>query len=570
MLPLMLPAQRYDSISIVCPGQFTAGRVIPIECRFYNHNHAVFIDTIIRISVNNELVQDVNIRKGVGSLALQTNQQADILLEVDGTIFSKSVLFAENNFISLAGNIGQNLTLEEDVCYHITGDLNIEGGFRLTIEPGARVYIAENANIHVTGQVFCQGNSEKPILFSSLETGKFWGGLIIENSADTSFFKHTFFAEGGGDPTQVFGHSQSQAVVKAANTAVVFEACCFIDNTGKALGALNSTMKITRCLISRCDTGGEFYASSIAADSCHILFIPDADGLANDDDNDAWYFSETHLTETTSTIKNSFFISGEDDGIDHNGANLQIENTWVEGFLHEGIACSNKNSVLIYNSVVTGCGQGIECGYGNPHVEANHCLIMANGTGARFGDEYTLASEGKFQINNTVFFNNTDNLLNFDPQLQGPVGDSLSAHYSITNDPDFDNLNHCLAAVPIFNTDLTLHADSPGAFAANDGLNMGLVFAFLFTRAISQSVQLKIYPNPAQEEIYVVLPPAVSGYFDIILYNTSIQPVQIWPETFFSDGNEATIRLKATVPGMYFLCVQSAGTVYVQKILIYD
>jgi len=92
----------------------------------------------------------------------------------------------------------------------------------------------------------------------------------------------------------------------------------------------------------------------------------------------------------------------------------------------------------------------------------------------------------------------------------------------------------------------------------------------LFTRPISQSGQLKIYPNPAQEEIYVVLPPAVSGYFDIILYNTSIQPVQIWPETFFSDGNEATIRLKATVPGMYFLCVQSAGTVYVQKILIYE
>ena len=47
---------------------------------------------------------------------------------------------------------------------------------------------------------------------------------------------------------------------------------------------------------------------------------------------------------------------------------------------------SGPRDADVRDSVVLNCGQGIECGYGDPDVDADHCLCTTNVVGARFGD----------------------------------------------------------------------------------------------------------------------------------------------------------------------------------------
>ncbi len=62
---------------------------------------------------------------------------------------------------------------------------------------------------------------------------------------------------------------------------------------------------------------------------------------------------------------------------------------WIESCFHEGLAWSGTGRVAhTRDTVVLNCGQGVEAGWDNPDVLADHCLIAGNLVGARFGDNY--------------------------------------------------------------------------------------------------------------------------------------------------------------------------------------
>ncbi len=563
---LCVKAQSYDSISLKCPNRFITGQQLPVEIRLFKNNSLAYIDTTLYINFNS-LSTPIEIRKGRGSGALQMNTSEESIITIENTATSIIVQPDINIITSLSGTYSSNLTLHENHSYHITEDLIINSSSKFSVEKGAIILIAPQANIIVNGSAQFLGSYSQPIVVAGFNSSEAWGGIMLNAIADTSVFENTMFIDGGGNPNYIFGHSQSQAVVRVENTNAIFENCCFISNPGKAVGGLYANILMKNCLISHCDTGAEFYASKAEVDSCHVLFIPDNDGILDDDDNDGMYFSEVHPSQEACRVSNSFFIVGEDDGIDHNGAILIIENCWIEGFENEGIACSNKNTVHVFNTMIRNCNQAIECGYGNASVTVNHCVIIDNNIGARFGDEYPSPSSGNLEITNSVFYNNLQNLLNYDPQVAGPIEAAMQASYSITNNPDFDNTNYCIAATPVFNRDFCLHPSSPGYGMASDGFSMGLLSSLLDVVQCQFIEEFTIFPNPAAQQVNVSFISELFSIGRLSLYSLDGRNILSRVFDVVPGVNEFSIHLDHCQNGIYIMTLE-AGNKLMQKILV--
>ena len=129
----------------------------------------------------------------------------------------------------------------------------------------------------------------------------------------------------------------------------------------------------------------------------------------------------------------------------------------------------------IVNTVVRNCEQGVEAGYGSPGVRVDHCVIVDNDVGLRFGDNYDWGCTGQMVVTNTIAYQNSDNIYNFDLLTQAPVDSGIIIRSSLTNDPDYDGCPGCITGVPLFDGDYHLLPGSPGKNAGDDGEDMGLV-----------------------------------------------------------------------------------------------
>ena len=98
-----------------------------------------------------------------------------------------SVYTYENGYSTkVNGRITSNTTwLLSSSPYEVTGDITIDKGVVLTIEPGVVVKFRKNTDIFVKGGLSAEGNKYYPIIFTSASDTKLagdWGGIIFEGS----------------------------------------------------------------------------------------------------------------------------------------------------------------------------------------------------------------------------------------------------------------------------------------------------------------------------------------------------------------------------------------------------
>ncbi|MCF6238218.1 MAG: hypothetical protein L3J79_05295 [Candidatus Marinimicrobia bacterium] len=76
------------------------------------------------------------------------------------------------------GTLSSDLTIESYA--YVSSDWTIASGVTLTINPGAKIVVAEDVSITISGTLNAVGNAEDPILFNPSESTtdkRFWGGL---------------------------------------------------------------------------------------------------------------------------------------------------------------------------------------------------------------------------------------------------------------------------------------------------------------------------------------------------------------------------------------------------------
>jgi hypothetical protein len=131
--------------------------------------------------------------------------------------------------------------------YQVTGDLTIDSGATLVIEPGVEVRLAEGASIFVQGTLKARGARGIMIQFLPEESGTHWGHLLFNGSEESipsydekqnyrqgNILEYCVF-EGGGNVPQEDYNGGTVACIQASP---VIQDCRFIGNRAPRGGAI--------------------------------------------------------------------------------------------------------------------------------------------------------------------------------------------------------------------------------------------------------------------------------------------------------------------------------------------
>ncbi|MFW6098134.1 MAG: S8 family serine peptidase, partial [Chloroflexota bacterium] len=90
--------------------------------------------------------------------------------------------------INVNGIIGSDTTWSGDRVYRLTGNVRVQEGATLTVEPGARVEADNDRILEVEGKLVATGTETAPIVFTSAEgepTSWSWRGLDVSENGQT-------------------------------------------------------------------------------------------------------------------------------------------------------------------------------------------------------------------------------------------------------------------------------------------------------------------------------------------------------------------------------------------------
>ncbi len=422
--------------------------------------------------------------RGVAVPSFRSEAEAAAGVELCGTpLPGPSPLDLDAAVVPEALTTGQQTTWSG--ILKLASDFQIPAGAKVTLEPGTVLLLGPKTELLVEGELRALGTRQAPILVAPLEAVGGFGG--IRHGGSVGQYQFVIFTGGGADSAKAFGHSKSQPVLMVRDSAVTVEDCLFADNPGKALGAEDATVTLRRSVLTRCDTGAEFVRSRVLVEDCHILQIPDGDGVAKDDDNDGLYFRSLPSGEggepPFSVVRGTVVWGTEDDCIDHNGAELLVEGCLLEGCRNEGLAASDSHRAELLESLVQGCGQGVEAGYGSPSLLVRRSTLRGNGVGARFGDSYDQEVGGTLTLEECVVAESlTAPVLNLVGLLEGPLEGAIRIKSSLVDSPEFDQVEGNLPGTPLLDLQGRLLPSSPGYQALPDQRSPGRPDETLFEK----------------------------------------------------------------------------------------
>jgi len=460
--------------------------------------------------------------------------------------FALTLLIAMNCFgqttITDNTNINGNWTVANSP-YIIEGRAIVPNGQTLTIEPGVEIRLQSSTSptpswfdygsgnvgvIRVQGEIIANGTTTNPIIFTRNNTG-FWGTILIdENAANTSSISNC-----------IIEYGKESRNVTGITSPVSF-------NGG--ISVFKSTVSINQ---------NEFRNNNI--NGLYIREVTNSFDFSNNTFYDNGSNGSVIEQSTLNAINNTYFNNS-------NGASGQVS----------AIRSTNSNVYLVGNLIYNNDDYGIFTSGGGNHYVVNN-TIFGNSQGVR------VETGANTFIHSSIIQNNT---LNFATSNVG--GANVEMQYSLTNDATFpENVtnvsNNLLNSDALFtNTganDFSLQSTSPAIDAGNpssSGLNIPVtdilgnpridntiidIGAIEFQQAlnvnnINELADLKIYPNPTKDFIYV----------------TSNESLTI--EVFSIDGksignyNTKIIDLSKVKSGIYVLKIEdSTGKSIIRKIV---
>ena len=183
----------------------------------------------------------------------------------------------------LQGEISENVTLDASETYHLTGELSVLSGAKLTIPAGTEIIADTDVNdnnpatgvyivVQQGGMIDIQGTATNPVVMSSSsgEAGS-WGGLLIAGKAETTAGVNVTaevadLVYGGSNPTDNSG-SINYLVLADAGAQIDAES----QYNGISLYAVGSGTSISNvAILNGADDGIEFFGGSVSASNLYL------------------------------------------------------------------------------------------------------------------------------------------------------------------------------------------------------------------------------------------------------------------------------------------------------------
>jgi hypothetical protein len=424
-------------LTIVTPAQYPAGLEIPVIVRIEDESGK-------RLGVNGKITaagfeeHPLQLFRGVGSVFLQAATQPGVIFynaQIQSLQTPKQILIEQaTNWQTISADISASEDWGENARIHITGVagnlLIIAADATLNIGAGSVIIIDPDITIEVLGRIVVNGTKERPVVFTAPDRNTPWGGFLFETSSSEGSFTGAILTASGADaswfdhnPGHGNSHRKEQCLFYLSHDArVTLTNCYIIENHGQAGHGENGYLTMTGSLVQKCITTGQYNGGQVNFTNCALIEFPSAKDIFADADNDAIY-----LTRGTHALTDCLIGWLLDDGIDagdNTSGDVSVTGCWFESCYHEAMAWSgNQKLAHVRDTVTLNCGQGIECGYDAPDVNAVHCLSTANLVGARFGDNYDWTYNGFLTVSDSLLlFNKRD--------IWGRAWDNWTVHLS--------------------------------------------------------------------------------------------------------------------------------------------
>lgn len=401
-------------LDLLAPATFPANCAIPVVAWVRNAaGHAVRANG----SLASEGHPTIAIKRGVGSGFLGTTNppgHLDYLVSIAGLQTNRTVAIEEATvWTPVSGTLNGAVSWPANSRVHVTNSLTIPTGSSLTIGAGSLVRLASRVDIKLDGSINVNGTHDHPVVFFAASPTQPWGGFLLEANSSRMEASCTIFT-GSGAELNWFGsngrpgsHRAEQALFYCTNTpTLTLTDCAAISLAGQLGHSVNGgAITLTRFLMQRTTSGGEFTGASFQVNDSAFIECPDDSLDFVDGDNDALY-----LWSGTHGFTNTLFGWTKDDGVDSGGSGaglINFQDCWFESIFHEGNSLSaNGKIVNHHHDVFLNCGQGLESGYDGPAGLLNGCLLGGNVTGGRFGDNYNWAYTGSLRVTNSILIHN--------------------------------------------------------------------------------------------------------------------------------------------------------------------
>lgn len=417
--PRLIPSSPAEfmgaQLQIITPAAFPTNVPIPVVAWALNgQGHAVRANGSLTSPGHPALV----VKRGVGSGFLGANNPPGPLnydASLAGLQTNRSIqIESKTTWQSVSGTLNGHTVWPANSRLHVTNRLTIPAGSSLVIGAGTLVRLASQADIKLDGAMAINGTVDQPVVFFPANPAQPWGGFLLELNSSQLIATGTIFTGSGADANW-FGsngrpgsHRREQALFYCTNApTLALTDCAAIYLAGQLGHCVNGgTVTLTRFLMQRATSGGEFTGAHFVMNDCALIECPDDSTDFVDGDNDAIYF-----VNGTHGFTNTLFGWTKDDGVDSGGSGaglLEFQNCWFESIFHEGNSLSgNAKFVNHHQSVFLNCGQGLESGYEGPVGALDGCLLLGNQTGGRFGDNYADRTyTGSLRATNSILLHN--------------------------------------------------------------------------------------------------------------------------------------------------------------------
>ncbi|MFM1767511.1 MAG: hypothetical protein RJA22_40 [Verrucomicrobiota bacterium] len=414
-------------LRLLAPSVFPSGYEIPVVAW-------VIDETGRTVRANGRLAAPgqnaFQLRRGVGSGFLASNQPPGILNyepSVGGVTTNRSItLEAGTAWTPVSGVLAGATTWPDNSRIRVTGHLSIPAGASLTIGAGSVVLLNAGVNITNDGAVIINGTLEQPVVFTPNSRAQPWGGFFMRNTSGSVNASGTIFVASGADPTGGDGHRQEQCLFLVDNApSITLTDCAAIYLAGQFGHAYKGgTFTLTRFLMQRATTGGEYTGASFRVTDAAFIECPDDTANFVDGDNDGLY-----LIGGRHGFTNVLFGWTKDDGVDSGGTDsattgfalIEYQSCWFESTFHEGNSLSGYKDVRVFDTVYLDCGQGIEDGYNGPTGRVQRCVFAANKVGVRHGDNYDNIGSyiGTISATNSLFLWNYRDVFGYNWRTTG-------------------------------------------------------------------------------------------------------------------------------------------------------
>ncbi len=400
---------------IVTPAEYPAGLEIPVIGRVEDSSgDRIGVNGFVNITGFEN--SPLRLLRGVGSVFLPAATQASEL-SYTATVHSLAVakkiaIEPATTWQTVSGDVTASTDWGSDARIRVVGDLRVVAGAALTIGRGSVILVDPDVDIRVEGGIVANGSIDKPIVFTGPDRKIPWGGFVFDATTSRGEFTGTIFTGSGADgdwfdnnPGHGHSHRSEQPLLYVGNGAKATLTDCFlVENHGQGGHGEGGHLTMTRCLVQKCISAGQYNGGSVTLVDCALVEFPSENAPFADDDNDGLY-----LTGGAHSLTNCLIGWALDDGVDAgsgSGGSVDVRHCWFESMYHEAMAWSEARIATVADTVALNCGQGIECGFGSPDVNAVHCLSTANLVGARFGDNYDWTYNGFLTVRDSLLLFN--------------------------------------------------------------------------------------------------------------------------------------------------------------------